>query len=218
MMDRAVQEFTDRLTESTDRDSLQQSMTIITAELNLACFAYVALPDILGGCPRLISTYPSSWTARYLERRYEHFDPVVSQAMRRNRPFRWGLGFGPQLRSEKERELFEEAAMLAFDVASRFQYMTAVARPRAVTFASDKRQLDFERLTKKHTPILRLMSMYFHAHAKARPIERWAEYCCLLREFEFLEWAALGKSAADIGRAIAKFWLRPGRSGGGGYG
>lgn len=41
-MNRAFQRFADRLTESANRDSAQQSMTDIAAAMNLSTFAYLA--------------------------------------------------------------------------------------------------------------------------------------------------------------------------------
>lgn len=109
-MYRAIQNFVDRLTESTDKDCLRRSMADIATALNLSCFAYLSLPRKCGNPPKLISTYPPTWTAHYLGRHYERSDAVVSQAIRDTRPFRWGLGLEPRARSEFERELFEEAA------------------------------------------------------------------------------------------------------------
>lgn len=86
-MDRVFQRFAERLTESTSRDAAQQSMADVTAALKLSCFAYLALPGRRGISPNLISTYPPSWIALYLQRGYESVDPVVRRAIRQPKAF-----------------------------------------------------------------------------------------------------------------------------------
>ncbi|WP_312017749.1 LuxR family transcriptional regulator [Bradyrhizobium sp. CIR18] len=171
----------DRLNETTDQHTLKN-----THEPN--------------GAPKLISTYLPSWTAHYLRRHYERFDPVVSQAIRHAQPFRWGLEFGTRFRAEIERELFEEAAR--FGIRCGFTIPIhdkgAIA---AVTFPTDRRRIEFEQATRTHAPILRVIAMYFHAHAKlAAQSERMVGGVLLSsRELECLEWSSQGKSFSDIG-------------------
>lgn len=74
----AFQTFVDQLTESTDQLVLRSSMADLATSLNLSSFAYLGLAEKPGGAPRLISTYPPSWTEYYLRRKYERLDPVVS--------------------------------------------------------------------------------------------------------------------------------------------
>jgi LuxR family transcriptional activator of conjugal transfer of Ti plasmids len=55
--------------------------------LDLACFAYLALPRASGSGARLISNYPTQWTTHYLQSHYERLDPVISQALGDPEPF-----------------------------------------------------------------------------------------------------------------------------------
>jgi acyl homoserine lactone synthase len=109
-MRRIFQTFVDRLIESTDSNTLRQSMAEIVTALDLCCFAYLSMPSDSKATPLLISTYPSSWTAHYLQHHYERHDPVITKALREPQPFKWGLGVGPSTLSESENKLFEEAA------------------------------------------------------------------------------------------------------------
>ncbi|MET4236057.1 LuxR family transcriptional activator of conjugal transfer of Ti plasmids [Bradyrhizobium sp. LA6.10] len=203
-MYRAFQKFVDRLTESTDRDAAQESMADMAATLNLSCFAYLALPHEPGGAPKLISTYPPSWTAHYLRRQYASLDPVVSQAIRDTEPFRWGLGLGPRVRSESERELFEEAARFGIRCGFTIPIHDNKGEIAAVTFATDERRIDFERSIRKHAKVLQVMAMYFHAHARRTlGSDRVVDGILLSpREFECLEWSSRGKSAWEIGTIL----------------
>ena len=58
---------------------------------------------------------------------------------------------------------------MAFVTALQCQFTTIVARSRAVTFAIDERQPQFEHFIKEHARVLQFMAMYFHAHARRKP-------------------------------------------------
>lgn len=203
-MHRAFQNLADRLTESTDREAACQSMAEIATALNLSCFAYLVLPYEPGRSPNLISTYPPSWTAQYLRRKYESVDPVVRQAVLNDQPFRWGLGYGPPLRSDRERELFEEAARFGIRCGITFPIHDNKGAIAALTFASDQRPVDLERSMKEHAKALRLLAIFFHAHAKRMLTPDRVVDGVLLspREFECLDWAYRGKSFGDIGMIL----------------
>lgn len=201
MMHRAFQRFVDRLTESTEPDAVQQSMTDVATALNLSCFAYLALPHKPGSPPTLISTYPPSWTAHYFRRKYESVDPVLRQAVRDTQPFPWGLGFGPRARSECERELFEEAAKFGIRCGFTFPIHDNKGAIATLTFATDERRIDFERSIEKRAELLHLLAIILHAHARRMLASDRAVGGVLLspRELECLEWSSRGKSAGDIG-------------------
>ncbi|WP_369726298.1 autoinducer binding domain-containing protein [Bradyrhizobium sp. LLZ17] len=119
-------------------------MADVTAALNLSCFAYLALPSRPGGTPNLISTYPSCWIALYLQRGYESIDPVVRRAIRQSKPFRWGLGFEPGIRSESERALFEEAAKFGIRCGFTFPIHDDQGGIAALSFASHEHRIGFD--------------------------------------------------------------------------
>lgn len=200
-MDRVFQKFAERLSESTHPDAARQSMADITAALKLSYFAYLALPRRPGGAPNLISTYPSSWTALYLQRGYESVDPVVRQAIAAPRPFRWGLGYEPQSQSDSERALFEEAAKYGIRCGFSLPIHDGKGAIAALSFATDERRTGFERSLVEHAESLRLIASFFHAHARRFwTIDRMVGGAVLSpREFECLEWSARGKTAGEIG-------------------
>lgn len=204
-MHRIFQTYIDRLSESTDAKTLQESMVEATQALELSCFAYLCLPGRKGGAPQLISTYPSTWTAQYLRNRYERFDPVVTQALESTEPFQWGLNLGTSILSRPQQELFEDAAR--FGIACGFTVPIHDGRGpiAAVTFAADEhRGAAFSRRVEAHRQVLQLMAMYFHAHVRRKlSPDRVIDGVSLSpREFECLEWAAQGKSAWEIGRIL----------------
>src|ERR1700688_3461898 len=109
-MHKLFQNFVDDLLGARQLEALREAMAKAAAALNLSCFAYLSMPHRLGSAPQLISTYPSDWTKYYLQNRYERVDPVIIQALGHPEPFEWGLGIGSSPPSERQTELFEEAA------------------------------------------------------------------------------------------------------------
>ena len=204
-MHRIFQTYIDHLSESTDVTALRESMVEATQALELSCFAYLCLSAREGGAPQLISTYPSTWTAQYLQNRYERFDPVITQALEDTEPFQWGLNSGTNILSRPQRDLFEDAAR--FGIACGFTVPIHDGRGpiAAVTFAADEhRGAAFSRRVEAHRQVLQLMAMYFHAHVRRKlsPDRVINGVSLSPREFECLEWAAQGKSAWEIGRIL----------------
>ncbi|MDH2356698.1 LuxR family transcriptional regulator [Bradyrhizobium sp. SSUT112] len=176
-------------------------MADVTAALSLSWFAYLALPSRPGGVPNLISTYPSSWTALYLQRGYDSIDPVVRRAIRQPKPFRWGLGIEQQNQSDSERTLFEEAAKFGIRCGFTFPIHDGRGATAALSFATDEHRTVFDRSLLEHAHSLRLIAWFSHAHAKRFwTIDRMVGGVVLSpREYECLEWSARGKSAGEIG-------------------
>lgn len=203
-MHRIFQGFIDELSNASDPASFREAMGQVAARLDLSCFAYLSVPDRTGSKARLISNYPVTWTARYLEGHYERFDPVITQALSHPEPFEWGLEIKSITLSRPQRELFDEAAQFGIRCGFTVPIHGHDGPVAAVTFAADERRPKFEKCIKEHARVLQLMAMYFHAHAWRRlGCDRLVSGVSLSpREFECLEWAAEGKSAWEIGRIL----------------
>jgi LuxR family transcriptional activator of conjugal transfer of Ti plasmids len=202
-MHRIFQNFIDCLSSASNFDALREAMSQAAEGFDLSCFAYLSMPDKTGSQATLISNYPSAWTTRYLQRHYERFDPVITQALSQPEPFEWGLGFGPSA-SFKSNELFEEAARFGIRHGFTVPIHNDSGPVAAVTFTADERRPKFERTVREHARALQLMAMCFHAYAQRRassdrPI---AGVSLSARETECLEWAAQGKSAWEIGAIL----------------
>src|SRR3977135_2420866 len=164
-MHRIFQNFIDGLSAASSSDALRSVMSQAAARLDLSCFAYLTIPNQIGGQAELISNYPSAWTTHYLQRQYAHFDPVIIQALGNPEPFEWGLGVG-SLAPSKSQELFEEAARFGIRCGFTIPIHCDSGPVAAVTFAADERRPQFERTISEHARVLQLMAMYFHAHAR----------------------------------------------------
>ncbi|MGY4486153.1 hypothetical protein ACVWWR_005344 [Bradyrhizobium sp. LM3.2] len=127
-MYRIFQAFVDRLTESADADALRQGMAETVNSLDLCCFAYLSVSPDPKIVPQLISTYPSNWTAHYVQHHYERFDPVIIRALEQPLPFEWGLGVGPdQCVPNPSVSYLKRPLGLVSDTDSQYQFTTRAA-------------------------------------------------------------------------------------------
>lgn len=167
----------------------------------MSCFAYLCLPHRKSDKARLISTYPATWTAHYLDQHYERLDPVIRQAFRVTEPFEWGKSIDFATLSSAQQQLFEEAASFGIRYGFTIPIHDGHGPVAAVTFASDELSQPFRRCVEGHRHVLQLMALYFHATARRRLRADRTIDCVVLspREYECLEWSAAGKSAWEIG-------------------
>ena len=203
-MHHIFQKFIDLLSAADNSADFSELMTITAAALDLSCFAYLLLPDTPKGPPRLISTYPSQWTAHYLRQNYERIDPVVAEAVQTPEPFRWGIDVPSEYRSPAQRQLLDEASQFGIRLGFTVPIHDGRGPIAALTFAADRQAAGFERCITLHSRVLQLMAMYFHAHVSRKLTADYRIDGVRLspREFECLEWATRGKSAWEIGRIL----------------
>jgi LuxR family transcriptional activator of conjugal transfer of Ti plasmids len=203
-MHRIFQNFVDCLSNASNFDGLRDAMSQAALALDLPCFAYLTMPDEAGSLAGLISTYPSAWTTHYLQKHYERYDPVITQALGQPEPFEWGLGIGSSTPS-KSQELLEEASRFGIRYGFTIPIHNNSGPVAAVTFATDERRTEFKRTIGEHARVLQLMAMYFHAHARRRigSNRLVGDVSLSPREAECLEWASQGKSAWEIATILS---------------
>ncbi len=98
----------------------------------------------------------------------------------------------PRNQSDPERELFEEAAEFGIRCGLTFPIHDHRGEIAALSFATDERRPNFVRSIIEQAENLRLVAMFFHAHARRLSTAN-------RREFQCLEWSSRGKSAREIG-------------------
>ncbi|MBR0766524.1 LuxR family transcriptional regulator [Bradyrhizobium japonicum] len=203
-MHRTFQNFIDLLASSETTADLTKAMTAAANDLDLSCFAYLALPTKWGGKPRLISTYPVAWTSHYLRSRYELVDPVIVQALQTVEPFQWGLGIQSGRMISIQRQLLDEAAEFGIRVGFTIPIHDGRGAIAALTFATSLRRPAFENFVRSQGRLLQLMAIDFHAHVRSKLGNDYEVAGTPLspREFECLEWASQGKSAWETGRIL----------------
>ena len=203
-MHRIFQAFIDHLAESVDPDDLHKAMADVATALDLRCFAYLSMPHRRGDEAQVVSTYPVAWTSHYVESHYERVDPVILRAARAPDPFEWGHGVALSELTRRQQEFFDEAAGFGIRCGFTIPIHDGRGPVAAVTFAADARHPAFHRSIEAHAPVLQLMALYFHAHARRKlAADHVVDGAALSpRQFECLEWAARGKSAWEIGRIL----------------
>ena len=203
-MHRVFQEFIDAIVGADDTEGFSNALAKTATALDLSCFAYLALKSEENRKPRLISTYPSSWTTHYLNKRYQIIDPVVREALQNPEPFRWGTDFRSRTNSIAQRQLFDEAAQFGIRFGFTVPIHDGHGPISALTFATDESRPQFERCIDSYARVLQLMAMYFHAHLRRKLGNDHGLNGIRLsrREVECLEWAAQGKSSWEIGRIL----------------
>ncbi|MFB9266590.1 LuxR family transcriptional regulator [Bradyrhizobium erythrophlei] len=200
-MHRIFQRFIDLLSNAEDLADFSEAMSVTAAALDLSCFAYLALPREQHDEPRLISTYPTTWTSHYLLNRYERIDPVIVQALQDREPFRWGIDVPSGYCTGEQQQLLDEASEFGIRLGFTVPIHDGHGPIAALTFATNQRKASFESCVASHARVLQLIAMFFHAHVRRKLVNRYRIEGLLLspREFECLEWAAEGKSAWEIG-------------------
>ncbi len=203
-MHRVFQRFIDHLSSAEDAAAFSEAMAVVATSLDLSCFAYLALPSRLSKKPVVISTYPANWVAHYVRNHYERLDPVILQALQNPEPFQWGLGLSTTRLSSAQNELFDEASQFGIRFGFTVPIHDGHGPVAALTFACNQRNVPFENRVTSNARVLQLMAMYFHAHARRRLMRenRIGVTSLSPREFECLEWAALGKSSWEIGQIL----------------
>jgi DNA-binding CsgD family transcriptional regulator len=172
--------------------------------LGLHSFAYITIEPRSKSEPRLISTYPEAWMSRYLQERFERYDPVIVRAKQSIAPFDWGAHTLTTAVSPKGGAIFEEAARYGIRHGFSIPVPTEAGSCVLVSFATDERRPSFEACIGEHGAVLQFMAMLFHRHvcALAAGNRQIGDITLSFREFECLEWASRGKSAWEIGRIL----------------
>lgn len=203
-MHRVFRRFVDGLREGGDVDTFRAVFADGIAAFDLGAFAYVELVERPAKAPFLISTYPKTWTDHYFRNRYEDVDPVISGARNGVEPFHWGRDTASGVISPQQQMLFDEAAEFGILAGVTIPIHEGPSRFAAVTLASDQHTMAFHRLVDRDLRTLQLMAVALHtAILRAGTGDRLIDGILLTaREYECLRWAALGKSAWEIGRIL----------------
>lgn len=194
----SFQEFADAIQTAEGEVGFERVARRTTERLGFRWFAYLRLSEDI---PALISSYPKSWTGRYLDLGYQQIDPVVQRARRANELFSWG-GSAPKVaRTLEQRRFFDEAMTFGVKSGITVPIRSGFGRMAAFTMATDEPNASTERLLRECKDVFQLIGLYFHAHAtvKVPTGMKWPEGEGVLtqRERQCLAWAAAGKTAAD---------------------
>jgi LuxR family transcriptional activator of conjugal transfer of Ti plasmids len=198
-IERSFQEFIDAMQTADGKIGFERIAKRITEHLGFRWFAYLRLTD---DKPTLISSYPKSWTDRYVKLGYQQIDPVVQRARRESALFSWSGSAPRVVGTQEQRRLFDEAMTFGINSGVTVPIRGGFGRMAAFTMASDKASAPIELLASDSRGFLPLVGLYFHTYVTVR-VPREAnptEYEGILtqRERQCLAWVARGKTVADI--------------------
>ncbi|MCA6111297.1 autoinducer binding domain-containing protein [Bradyrhizobium cenepequi] len=193
------QEFIDAIQTASNVAEFERVGTRLTQRLGFQRFAYLRLTD---DTPRLISSYPKSWTSRYFQLGYQEFDPVVRRARVEHALFGWGgVGSAP-VGNREQRRFFDEAATFGIRSGITVPIRGGFGRMAAFTLATDERDVHPERPVADGKDLVQLAGLYFHSRVASRPevpsTDKIAGTELTQRERQCLAWVARGKTVADI--------------------
>jgi len=172
-------------------------------ELGLDHFAYLAcrLPPgtMLEPEDTFRTSYPSEWVARYKDKTYRLYDPVVVRAQRSRLPFLWGQGNFLRPYRKAQRHVFHEAKTFGIEEG----YLVPVCGPDGdigvFTVVSENRDA-VRSAASLAAGRIQLFAAEFH-DAVMRGIERTpihAEVLLSNRERECLKWTADGLTTEAV--------------------
>lgn len=197
-IEHSFQEFVDAIQTAHDDDDFERVATRVTQRLGFRWFAYLRIVE---DAPKLISSYPKSWTNRYFDLHYEQLDPVVRRARLEHDLFSWGSGAPTPAGTREQRKFFEEATTFGIESGITVPIRGGFGRMAAFTLATDDRAMQPERLVAKSKDVIQLVGLYFHTHAAARLgavcDQPDADGVLTQRGRQCLAWAARGKTVAD---------------------
>jgi LuxR family transcriptional regulator, activator of conjugal transfer of Ti plasmids len=192
------QEFIDSLQTARDDREFEQIATRTSQGLGFRWFAYLRLGE---DGPKLISSYPKSWTSRYLHLKYHRLDPVVIRARSEHTLFVWrGTESTVSVRME-QRKFFDEAATFGIRSGITVPVRGGFGRTAAFTLATDDSHMQPERLLATSSDVVQLLGLYFHTHLPERLLAKMggpiSQTRLTPRETQCLAWAARGKTVSD---------------------
>jgi len=192
------QEFIDALQTAMDEDEFERIATRAYHGLGFRWFAYLSIVD---SSQKLISSYPKSWTSRYLRHRYHRLDPVVLRARAEHAMFTWGASSGStRPRNREQSRFFEEATGFGIKSGITVPIRAGFGRMAAFTVATDDALMEPDLLLATSNDIVQLLGLYFHTHLRGRvPANQTRREGQILsqRERQCLAWAALGKTVSE---------------------
>lgn len=196
------EEFIDAISAAEDDDSFEQVASRAAKRLGFRWYAYLCLSN---GAPKLISSYPKTWTSRYFDLAYQHLDPVVQRARLEHDLFKWGGAASEPKANREQKRFFEEATTFGIKSGITVPIKSRYGRMAAFTFATDEPEARTDLLARDSKDVLRLVGLYFHTHLSTRGEGRvigstgsGSKEALTERERQCISWISQGKAVADI--------------------
>ena len=200
---RACDELVDCLHAAHTEDDFRRIAERTAHALGFRWFAYFGHR---ANGPKLISSYPKSWTSHYFREGYHNIDPVLQDPRNTSRMFLWDGREARSAKSAKERRLFEDALSFKIRTGLTVRIPASQNQCAAFTLAVDDRSLGLDRFIETSQDMLEMVALNYHAHVSAR-IGRTSPgggvgSPLTQRERQCLAWISDGKTMQDIAELL----------------
>ena len=169
------------------------------AAMGIGLYAYGNMKPAGKAEPYVDSTYPSAWMERYLDRRYQHIDPVVQEALVNHLPFAWRYVVDRDGLSGEQRAFLAEAAEfgLADGYTIPFHHAEGCHALMSFAFGSTAEM----RRVLGDQPAVRLLAVHYHSAIDRLLDSPEPARMLTAMERRCLAWAAAGRSLWEISAA-----------------
>ncbi|UFX49326.1 LuxR family transcriptional regulator (plasmid) [Bradyrhizobium sp. 41S5] len=199
---RACDEFVDCLHSAHTEDDFRRVAERTAHALGFRWFAYFGHR---ANGPKLISSYPKSWTSHYFREGYDNIDPVLQEPRNTSRMLLWDGREARSAKSPRERRLFDDALSFKIRTGLTVRMPASQNQVAAFTLAVDDRSLGLERFIETSQDMLQTVGLDFHAHVSAK-IGRTSSggigSPLTQRERQCLAWISDGKTMQDIAELL----------------
>ena len=195
---RACNEFVDCLHSAHTEDDFRRVAERTAHALGFRWFAYFGHR---ANGPKLISSYPKSWTSHYFREGYDNIDPVLQDPRNTGRMVLWDGREARSAKSAKERRLFDDALSFKIRTGLTVRIPASQNQFAAFTLAVDDRSLGLDRFIETSHDMLETVGLNFHAHVSAkvgRTSSGGIGSPLTQRERQCLAWISDGKTMQDI--------------------
>lgn len=200
----AAHDFIDLASRETDLEALKGLFSAAITPAGFSSFACVSAVDPIEyplGTVDVVD-YPQMWSERYLDQRFDKFDPTLKVAASSSVAFRWSEMPDTAIASKKAQQVLKEAAQVGMCEGVSVGIREPMSFPAIVNVAGEDPNVSDGWVASIH-----LMAVYLHGAAKR--ITRAAIKDQLPvnkpltpREAECLRWVAIGKTDWEIGEII----------------
>jgi LuxR family transcriptional regulator, activator of conjugal transfer of Ti plasmids len=202
-IERACDEFVDSIHTAITEDDFRRIAERAAHALGFRWFAYFSRR---AGAPKLISSYPKSWTDHYFGEQYHDIDPVLRKPRTPRRAFLWDGREARAKRSIKERRLFEDALSFKIRTGLTVPFSAGFNQFATFTLAVDERSPGLDRLVENAQELLTFIGLTYHAHVDAKiergPLTGQTGISLTPRERQCLAWASHGKTMDEIAMVL----------------
>lgn len=201
----AIEDMCEELSGAKDSDAVFSIVREKVSKLGFDRFSYhLVRPPEGPRKPTVMTTYPTAWTERYLDRDYVNVDPVVPTAARRLVPFRWKSLIGGSYRAGFQQQLLDEAGDFGLTNGCTVPLHGPGSCLATLSVTSTAKSIEFDRLWRRYKLDLALVGIYSHekfVDLNFSPSLPGA-FRLAPRERECLLWTSRGKTAWEVSEII----------------